>query len=139
MDAARRRFGTIERMPERIYSEPVPTGAVAAFAADVAAEAEAGDEAALAILDDAARELATSACAAAGRLFEPGEAVLVSYTGNVFQAGELIVEPFKHEVEARRPGTPVVAPSGDPLAGAFLLAELASGLRPERGILQTWT
>ncbi|HYM58214.1 MAG TPA: BadF/BadG/BcrA/BcrD ATPase family protein [Solirubrobacteraceae bacterium] len=139
MDAASRRYGTIERVAERIYSDPVPTRAVAAFAADVAAEAQVGDEAARAILHDAARELAISACAASGRLFEPEEPVLVSYTGNVFQAAALIVEPFTREVEALRPGASVVPPSGDPLAGAFVLAELASDLRPERGILQTWT
>jgi glucosamine kinase len=139
MDAARTRYGTIERIAERIYSEPVPTRAVADFAADVGAEAEAGDELAREILRDAARELAISACAAAGRLFEPQEPVVVSYTGNVFQAATLIVEPFTREVEALRPGASVVPPSGDPLAGAFLLAELASGLRPEPGILETWS
>jgi glucosamine kinase len=139
MEAARRRYGTIQRMAERIYSDPVPTRAVAAFAADVAVEAEAGDELAVEILRDAAGELAISACAAAGRLFEPGEPVLVSYTGNVFQAGEPILEPFRTEVEARLPGASIVAPAGDPLAGAFVLAELAGELRPEPGILQTWT
>jgi N-acetylglucosamine kinase-like BadF-type ATPase len=139
MDAAKRRYGTIELMAERIYSEQVPTRAVAAFAADVATEAKAGDEPAREIVREAARELAISACAAAGRLFEPEERVLVSYSGNVFQAAVLILEPFTREVEALRPGASVVPPAGDPLAGAFLLAELAAGLRPERGILETWT
>ena len=139
MEAARTRYGTIELMAERIYSHPVPTRAVAAFAADVAAEAEAGDEPALEIVRDAARELATSVCAAAARLFEPDEPVVVSYTGNVFQAAALILEPFTREVETLRPGASLVPPSGDPLAGAFLLAELGFGLRPERGILETWT
>jgi len=139
MDAARSRYGTIEQMPERIYAERVPTRAVASFAADVATEAAGGDEVALAILRDAARELAISACAAAARVFEPGDPVLVSYAGNVFQAGDLVLEPFTRELQARRPGTSVVAPSGDPLDGAFLLAELASGLQSQRGILQTWT
>jgi len=139
MDAARRRYGTVEQMAERIYCEPVPTRAVAAFAADVAAEAEAGDEPALEIVRDAARELATSVCAAAARLFEPDEPVVVSYTGNVFQAAALILEPFTREVETLRPGASLVPPSDDPLAGAFLLAELGFGLRPERGILETWT
>jgi N-acetylglucosamine kinase-like BadF-type ATPase len=138
MEAARRRYGTIERMAERIYADPVPTRAVAGFAADVAAEAQAGDEGALAILSDAGRELAISACAAAGRLFEPDAPVLVSYAGNVFEAGEPILEPFVRELEARRPGVSVVAPAGDPLAGAFVLAELAAQLRPEPGILRTW-
>jgi N-acetylglucosamine kinase-like BadF-type ATPase len=139
MEAARRRYGTIERMAERIYADPVPTRAVAGFAADVAAEARAGDEGAVAILSDAGRELAISACAAAGRLFEPDAPVLVSYAGNVFEAGEPILAPFARELEARRPGVSVVAPAGDPLAGAFVLAELAAQLRPEPGILRTWT
>lgn len=139
MEAARRRYGTIERMAERIYADPVPTRAVAGFAADVAAEARAGDEGAVAILSDAGRELAISACAAAGRLFEPDAPVLVSYAGNVFEAGEPILAPFVRELEARRPGVSVVAPAGDPLAGAFVLAELAAQLRPEPGILRTWT
>ncbi len=128
MSAARRRYGTIERMAERIYAEPVPTRAVAAFAADVATEAAAGDEWRAGILHDAARELAISACAAAARLFEPGEPVLVSYAGNVFQASDLVIGPFTRELEERRPGTSVVAPEGDPLAGAVLLAELGFGL-----------
>ncbi len=138
MDAARRHFGTIERMPERIYSAPVPTRAVAGFAADVARAAKEGDEYARAILSDAARELATSACAAAGRLFEPGEAVVISYAGSVFGAGELITEPFRREVEARCPGALIVEPAGDPLSGALLLAELASELPDQPGILATW-
>jgi N-acetylglucosamine kinase-like BadF-type ATPase len=138
MEAARRHFGTVERMPERIYAAPVPTRAVAGFAADVARAAEDGDEHARAILNDAARELAVSACAAASRLFAPGDEVVISYAGSVFQAGELITEPFRREVEARRPGASVVDPAGDPLAGALLLAELGSELPDEPGILARW-
>lgn len=137
--AARERFGgEIEELPEQIYSAPVPTRAVASFAVDVAHAAEAGDEYARTILADAAGELATSVCAAAGRLFEPGEEVLVSYTGSVFGAGELIASPFRREVEARLPGASVVEPEGDPLAGALLLVELADELQDEPGILRTW-
>ncbi len=139
MNAARRRYGTIERMAERIYAEPVPTRAVAAFAADVANEAAAGDHVAARVIHDAARELAISACAAAARLFEPGEPVLVSYAGNVFQASDLVIGPFTRELEERRPGTSVVAPEGDPLAGAVLLAELGFGLPSQPGILETWS
>jgi hypothetical protein len=32
-----------------------------------------------------------------------------------------------------------VAPEGDPLAGAVLLAELGFGLPSQPGILETWT
>ena len=44
MDAARERFGEMDRLAEQIYSAPVPTRAVASFAADVGRAAEAGDE-----------------------------------------------------------------------------------------------
>ena len=138
MDAARERFGELERLPEQIYSAPVPTRAVASFAADVGNAAEAGDEYARTILANAARELAVSACAAASRLFELGEPVLVSYAGSVFQAGALIAEPFRREVEARLPGASVEDPEGDPLAGALVLAGLAAELEEEPGILRTW-
>ena len=138
LEAALERFGGIDELPEQIYSAPVPTAAVASFAADVARAAEAGDEYARTILADAAGELAISATAAARRLFEPGEEVLVSYTGSVFQAGELVAAPFRRGVEARLPGSSVAEPDDDPLAGALLLAELAGELPDEPGILRKW-
>jgi N-acetylglucosamine kinase-like BadF-type ATPase len=129
------RFGSLERLPEAVYGAPVPTRAVASFAAYVAREAAAGDDAAAAILADAGRELAVTACAALARLFERGERALVSYTGNVFLAGEPLLGPFRDEVAARWPGAEVVEPAGDALAGAALLAELGPRLPAEPGIL----
>jgi glucosamine kinase len=138
LDAAVERFGPVEQLTEQIYSAPVPTRAVASFAADVGRVAHGGDQYARAILSGAARELAISASAAAGRLFEAGDPVVVSYAGSVFDAGELMAGPFRSEVEARLPGASVVDPEGDPLAGALLLVELADDLQDEPGILRTW-
>lgn len=135
--AAERRYAPLLELPGRIYGAPVPARAVAAFAADVAGEAAAGDAAAVAILDEAGRELALTAAAALGRLFEPGEPATMSYAGNVFRCGALLLEPFKRTLRERRPATEVVAPSGDSLAGAAVLAASHGALRPERGIL--WT
>jgi N-acetylglucosamine kinase-like BadF-type ATPase len=133
--AAERRYEPLPGLPESIYSADVPVRAVAAFAADVAREAAAGEPHAAAVLADAGRELAVTACAALERLFEPGEPAFVSYAGNVFRAGRPLLEPFTAEVPARRPGTEVVPPEGDGLAGAALLAALDDGLRPEPGLL----
>ena len=133
--AAERRYAPLPELSERIYGAAVPTRAVAAFAADVAAAADLGDPDAVAILAHAADELALSACTALERLFDPGEPGVVSYAGNVFRAGALLVEPFTRAVRARRPGTEVVPPAGDALEGAALLAGLDSPLRPEPGIL----
>jgi glucosamine kinase len=133
--AAERRFGPAPGLVERIHGTPVPTRAVAGFAAEVAREAAAGDDFAAAILRDAGRELAISACAALARLFAAEDEAAVSYAGNVFLAGAPLTEPFAEEVERRRPGTEIVPPAGDSLSGAALLAELAENLRPEPGIL----
>lgn len=133
--AAERRFGPAPELAERIHGAPVPTRAVAGFAADVAREAAAGDELAGAILRDAGRELALSACAALERLFSADDEAALSYAGNVFLAGPALTEPFAERVRERRPGTEIVPPAGDSLAGAALLAERAETLRPERGIL----
>ena len=46
----------------------------------------------------------------------------MSYAGNVFRAGALLLEPFERALRERRPEPEVVAPEGDSLAGAALLA-----------------
>jgi N-acetylglucosamine kinase-like BadF-type ATPase len=135
LGAAERRYAPLPELAERIYSAEVPARAVAAFASDVAQEAAGGDPHARAILAEAACELALTACAALGRLFDPAEPAVVSYAGNVFRAGTPLLEPFEHEVLARRPGTEVMAPEGDALAGAARLAWLGDGLRPQAGLL----
>jgi N-acetylglucosamine kinase-like BadF-type ATPase len=135
--AAERRYAPMPELSKRIDASPAPISAIAAFAHDVARAAAAGDAHAHAIFEEAAHELASTACAALGRLFEPGEPAIVSYAGNVFRAGALVVEPFIRSVSERRPGTQVVPPDGDALAGAALLAALERELRPEPGIL--WT
>jgi N-acetylglucosamine kinase-like BadF-type ATPase len=135
--AAERRYAPLPDLCQHIYGAPAPNRAVAAFAEDVARAAESGDEHARAIVERAAGELALTACAALARLFEPGERTLVSYVGNVFRAGPLLVEPFTRSVLERRTGTSVSPPAGNSLAGAARLAGLVGELRAEPGIL--WT
>jgi N-acetylglucosamine kinase-like BadF-type ATPase len=133
--AAERRYAPLPALSQAIYCADVPTRAVAAFAADVAQSAAAGEPHAAAILAEAGGELALTACAALGRLFEPSEPAAVSYAGNVFRAGPPLLRPFTQGVQARRPDTEVVPPEGDGLAGAALLAALSDGLRAEPGLL----
>ena len=135
--AAEHRYAPLPELSEQLYGAPVPARAIAAFAVDVAGEAAAGDAHALAILDEAGCELALTACAAVGRLFEPDEPATVSYAGNVFRCGALLLGPFTRSLLERRPSTEVVAPVGDSLAGAAVLAASHQALRPEPGIL--WT
>jgi glucosamine kinase len=132
--AAERRYAPVPDLSEEIYAADVPTRAVAAFATDVAREAEGGDRDAVAILEEAARELALSACAALDRVFEREEPAVVSYAGNVFRAGPVLLEPFARALTETRPATEVRPPAADALMGAAILAG-EDGLRPEPGLL----
>ena len=94
-----------------------------------------GDAHALAILEEAGNELARTGAAALAKLFEPAEPAALSYAGNVFRAGAPLMEPFRRSLLEHRPGTELVPPAGDPLAGAVRLAGVGGDLRPEPGIL----
>ena len=81
-----------------------------------------------AIFDEAARELAAIVEAVRQALeFGPGDTVPVSYSGGVFNAGALVLDPLKRHLK-RRPGTyrlqpPLVTPSGGAAIYAAKLAE----------------
>jgi glucosamine kinase len=112
-------FGPLERLPAAIYSEGAPVRRMAAFAPDVAAAARDGDAAAAEIWRDAGRALAAAASAAAQRVFGPGEAD-VSWTGGLFAAGALVLDPFRDALPPRMRPRP---PRGGSLEGAALLAD----------------
>jgi N-acetylglucosamine kinase-like BadF-type ATPase len=135
--AAERALGPLDQLPLRVHRSPSPSRAVASFAPEVARVAAGGDESALAILRQAGRELARSAAAALSRLFSPEEPVAVARTGKVWRAGAPLGEPFARALEELRPGTELVEPRGDSLAGARLLAERAGELGPVPGLI--WT
>jgi N-acetylglucosamine kinase-like BadF-type ATPase len=102
--------------------------AIAAIAELVARAARDGDVAAMRVFDDAARELAAIIEAVRQALqFEPGERVPVSYSGGVFNAGELILAPLRHHIErysnTYELKTPMLAPS---LGAAVYAARLAA-------------
>jgi N-acetylglucosamine kinase-like BadF-type ATPase len=102
--------------------------AIAAMAELVARAARDGDVEAIRVFDDAARELTTIIEAVRQALqFEPGERVCVSYSGGVFNAGELILAPLRHHIERYSKTyelkTPMLAPS---LGAAIYAARLAA-------------
>jgi N-acetylglucosamine kinase-like BadF-type ATPase len=111
-------FGPLERLPAAIYADGGPVKRIAAFAPEVAAAAREGDAAAAGIWSGAGRALAAAARAAAERVFGRGEAD-VSWTGGVFAAGDLALEPFRAALPPRLRPRP---PRGGSLDGAALLA-----------------
>jgi N-acetylglucosamine kinase-like BadF-type ATPase len=102
-------------------------GSIAAMSRLVACAAHDGDSSAIRIFGEAARELAAIVEAVRQALdFEPGETVPVSHSGGVFNAGALILDPFRRDLEQRsgsyRVTAPILAPSGGAVIYAAKLA-----------------
>jgi N-acetylglucosamine kinase-like BadF-type ATPase len=122
---------------------------IAALSPLVARTAHDGDILAIRIFDNAARELAAVAEAVRQALeFQPDEPVPISYSGGVFNAGALILEPLKRHLEEQSATYHLRAPILPPSLGAAIYAaklaaqplsalpmqRLASRLRaPQRG------
>ena len=116
--AAEARFGPLAQIARAVYDSPDPVATVAAFTRDVADLARGGDEAATAIFAAAGAELARTVTAAIDRTSPPVE--VVSWSGGVFAAGELILAPLRAHLPA---GVELRAPLGDGLDGAARLLE----------------
>jgi N-acetylmuramic acid 6-phosphate etherase len=133
--AAEERWGPLDGLGTAIHRDAAPSGrVVASFTPAVAEAARAGDAVARAIWERAGDDLAQSAVAAAGRLFSRDSEVAVAAVGNVWNAGELIDEPFRRGLERRWPGAVVVEPAGTSLEGAVELAR-PDGPAPVPGLL----
>lgn len=147
-------FGPLDEVVERVYGAGNPVGAVAAFAAQVADAARHGDRQARAIWEDAADEVAGTALAAAARALGPappapdrtaaatgragagggegttgraGDEATLSWTGGLFDAADLLLEPFLARVAAVRPELVARPPLGSALAGGRRLAGAPDG------------
>ena len=101
---------------------------IAAMSQLVARAAQDGDAAAIRIFDEAARELAAIVEALRQALeFEPGETIPVSYSGGVFNAGALALDPLKRHLEGRSGAYRVKAPILTPSGGAAIYAAKLAG------------
>ena len=103
-------------------------GSIAALCKVVARAAHAGDVEAVSIFEDAARELAAVVEAVRqGLQFETDKAVPLSYSGGVFEAGALVLEPFQRHLDEQSGSyclrAPIVMPSG---GAAIYAAKLAA-------------
>lgn len=128
-ELAAKRYGSLDGLLQRLRGEANPARAIAAFARDVAEAARLGHPGAKALWAGAARALAVLAATAARRAFLPGTSVVVSWSGGLFAAADLLVSPFVEEVQRLLPAARPTPPLGDPLDGAVLLAGLAGLVR----------
>jgi N-acetylglucosamine kinase-like BadF-type ATPase len=109
---------------------------LAAIARHVTDAALAGDSMAVRIFEDAAGELAALVEAVGEALeFESAEPIAVSYSGGVFQTGELILGPLQRQLAERSKRHELREPVLAPYLGAALhAAKLAGRPLPEGAI-----
>lgn len=93
---------------------------VAGFQRYALQAAQTGDKSVVALYTAAARELTLMVHAMKQKLVLPPGTVTVSYSGGLFQAEELILQPFRQEVEAL--GGVLQAPRRSAVEGALILA-----------------
>jgi len=119
---AKKVFGAPGSLKDHVYRSSNPACEVARFAREVAEAAREGDLAASEIWATAAREVARTATAALDQLFTPNTSVTVSWTGNLFDARDLMLQPFQRQLAVMWPAARLLAPKGTALDGAELLA-----------------
>jgi len=87
-----------EDLSTAIYAPTITNDRIAGFSRSVIATANAGDEVALEILDEAGKELGKAAVAVIRKLKMEQDRFQVAFVGGVFAAGELIVAPLREQV-----------------------------------------
>lgn len=113
----------------RVYGEPMSRDEIANLAKIVADAATDGDAVAQEILADAGRELGLAAVTAVRALDLNATPVSVAYAGAVFDAGDVVVAPFRRTVSAACPLAQVTAAEFPPIVGALKLALLKLGAK----------
>jgi N-acetylglucosamine kinase-like BadF-type ATPase len=136
-EAARRFFGVedLERLVSLVYAKSFSKPKLAAFAAETARAANAGDEVARGLYERAARELGAQAQAVIRETGLSG-AFPVGLIGGAFKAGAIYVEPFTSVIREVAPQARVSVVTMAPVGGCLMLAARAAGY--ERAIDLAW-
>ncbi len=106
----------------RLYVEGLSRAEIAAMAPLVIRAAREGDGLARSLIHDGMALLADCVLAVARRLDMADGPVELAMVGGLFQAGEIVVEPFIREIHVRLPQCRVIPAELPPVLGAALLA-----------------
>lgn len=117
---ARRRYGELSALPEALRRDPNPHATIAAFAVDVAAAAQSGDEAAKRIMAEAGAHVGTAAAAAARGSGLPAGFAL-TLVGGLSAARVLLEDGLTAALAAEGFAPVLVDAAADALHGALLL------------------
>lgn len=125
---AERDFGSMEDIVRLVYGAPNPASTVAAFAERVATAARQGDKVAQSIWREAVAEIGHTILAAARQAGADGETLTMSWTGSLFDAGDLLLDPLLTRLSgADRPPLRPAPPLGTALDGGHHLATAPPG------------
>ncbi len=117
---------SVEALATLVYAKPLRKGEVAAFAAETARVAHAGDRVAGALYERAARELGAQVVAVIERTGLHGD-FPVGLIGSAFKAGSVFVDPLTREVRAFAPAARVAVVEIAPVGGCLQLAARLAG------------
>ncbi len=120
-------------IPRFVYATTTHADDIARYSKLVMEAAEAGDQVANAILQDAGRELGACVLAVARRLKIVDREFPVAYVGGAFNAGEPLLAPMRETITRQAPQAKIGPPERDPVEGAALMAiRAAAAPRPSR-------
>ena len=111
---------TFFELLEKIYREGFTPTKIAQLAPLVTKAAEEGDRIAISILQKAGEELALMVITALRRLGL--RAAKICYTGGVFNAGKLVIDPFTNSIRRVFPNVTIERLKYPPVIGALYLA-----------------
>jgi N-acetylglucosamine kinase-like BadF-type ATPase len=128
-ELARESFGDLAHLPAALAQSPRRVSDVARFSRQVARAALAGDVVARGIWERAAGHLAEAVAAAVDAVTRARSSGVdaplpVSYTGALFEAGPLLLEPFEAELGALRTPVTLTPPEADAVSGSAALFAL---------------
>jgi N-acetylglucosamine kinase-like BadF-type ATPase len=126
MEPILRHFGVTSppELPPLIYDDPdKATREIAQLSKIAVRAAEEGDKVASEIIKDAAKELAVAAIAVIEQLRMERDEFQVACVGGVFEAGELIINPLREEIQAFAPRAEIAPPIDPPVVGAAKMAK----------------
>ncbi|MGH9938079.1 MAG: BadF/BadG/BcrA/BcrD ATPase family protein [Blastocatellia bacterium] len=121
MEPILRHFGVSSppELPPVIYDDPDKAMREIAQLSRIAVKAaREGDKVAREILKDASKELAVAAIAVIEQLRMERDEFQVAYVGGVFEAGELILDPLREEIQSFAPHAKIAPPIDPPVIGA---------------------
>lgn len=114
-------LSNMDEIMYRLYGKEMARSEIALLGLLVVDAARTGDDTSRNIIDEGAQRMADCVLAVAGRLGLESRCEL-ALTGGVFQAGDVVIDPFRRAVKQRLPDCVMTMAELPPVVGACLLA-----------------